>query len=436
MADGFKICPICDTPARRDALTCSVCGSSLANAPIVTAVIPQADPQPLQYDYRYGETDLYEENLRRTGRALLLGSLLTILLLIAVGLFISFGPGLLRDAQSAAATAFYTPRPTILIATVTDSPPTLTPSATPPPSATPTATPTETPCTRTVQAGDTLISIILSCGYNDTSGIMDEVMEINNITNAALIQQGTTLIVPWPTPTLDPNISPSATTEGGASGDVFAAAAEEARDPFIAPTATLQPGVMWYVIQPNDNILSIAVQFNADVEILSQLNPEITFSQCDFGEFGGGPNCIVTVYQGQQIRVPAPTPMPTLQPTPSGSETPTPTATATFNAPSAISPGNLAHFQRDELVTLRWVGSGTLGENETYRVRVDNLTDNTRYTQDTRELFLIVPVEWQGTGNQRYQYAWAVSVINLSRPDQPIFTTESRTFTWQGRGGN
>ncbi|MFN8373533.1 MAG: LysM domain-containing protein [Anaerolineae bacterium] len=437
MSQGFKICPICDTPAHRNAAVCNVCGSSLAQVPVVTSTGSKTEPQRLDYDYRYGETDLYEENLRRTGRTLLIGSLVTIAIVIVLGVLIRFAPSLIGSLQTAAATAFFTPRPTIIIATVTDSPPTLTATATPAPSDTPTVTPTATPCTRVVQPNDTLISIILSCGYQDTS-VLDLVMEMNNISNAALIQQGATLIIPWPTPTIDPNITPSPTTEGDASGGLSVAEADGGPtiDPFAAPTATLQPGVMWYEVQPNDSILTIAYQFSANVEILSQLNPEITFSQCDFGEFSGGPNCIVIVYQGQYLRVPAPTPVPTLSPTPSGSETPTPTATATFNAPSLVSPGNLVQFQRDELVTLRWLGSGTLGTGDTYRVRVQNLTDNTVHTADTREIFFIIPEEWQGQGAARYQYSWSVSVITADRPDEPIFTTETRTFTWQGRGGS
>jgi hypothetical protein len=436
LSEGFKVCPICDTPARRDAKVCRVCGGSLVNVPVVTGG-SKNEPQRLDYDYRYGETDLYEENLRRTSRLFLLGSLATIVTVVVVIILINIAPGLISDLRTSAATAFFTPRPTVLMATVTDSPPTLTPTPTPPPTDTPAPTPTATPCIRVVQPNDTLSGLIFSCGYNDTS-VMELVMELNDISNAALIQQGQTLIIPWPTPTIDPNVTPSpaVTGEENAGASVALGADAPTINPFLAPTATLQSGVMWYTVQPNDNIISIAFAFNADVEILSQLNPEITFSQCDFGEFSGGPNCIVVIFEGQQIRVPAPTPTPTLPPTPSGSETPTPTATATFNAPSLISPGNLAHFQRDELITLRWLGSGTLGEGETYRVRVENLTDQVVNTADTRDIFFIVPDEWQGQGSARYQYSWSVSIIALERPNDPIFTTETRTFTWQGRGGS
>jgi hypothetical protein len=437
LTQGFKICPICDTPAHRNATICSVCGGTLTNAPIVTSINPKSEPQRLDYDYRYGETDLYEENLRRTGGKFLIGAAVTVGLIVAIGLFISVAPSLFRDLRTVAATAFYTARPTILMSTVTDSPPTLTATVTPLPTDTPAPTPTATPCIRVVQPNDTLSGLIFSCGYQDTS-VLEEVMELNGISNAALLQQGQTLIIPWPTPTLDVNITipPTAIGEESSSLSIAEAEGDATIDPFLAPTATLQAGVTWYEVQPNDSILTIAFQFNANVEILSQLNPEITFSQCDFGEFSGGENCNVIVYPGQRVRVPAPTPMPTLSPTPSGSETRTPTPTATFNAPSLVSPGNIAHFQHDELITLRWLGSGTLSSTEIYRVRVQNLTNNAVYTSDTREIFFIIPDDWQGQEDIRYQYSWSVSIISVDRSDESIFTTDTRTFTWQGRAGS
>jgi hypothetical protein len=437
LTQGFKICPICDTPAHRNATVCSVCGGTLTNVPTVTSVNPKQETQRLDYDYRYGETDLYEENLRRTGGRFMIGGAVTIGLMVAIVLFISVVPSLFSDLQTVVATAFYTARPTIVIATVTDSPPTLTATITPLPTDTPAPTATETPCIRVVQSGDDLSGLIFSCGYQDTS-VMEMVMEENGITNAALLQIGQTLIIPWPTPTIDPNFTPPPISTGEESGSLSIAEAngDATIDPFLAATAELQPGVMWYEVQTGDSILTIAFQFSADIEILSQLNPEITFSQCDFGEYSGGPNCVVYVYPGQQVRVPAPTALPTLSPTPSGSETRTPTPTATFNAPSLVSPGNLAHFQHDELITLRWLGSGTLGGSETYRVRVENLTNHAVYTSDTREIFFIIPDDWQGQEAIRYQYSWSISMVSVDRPEEPIFTTDTRTFTWQGRAGS
>jgi hypothetical protein len=196
-------------------------------------------------------------------------------------------------------------------------------------------------------------------------------------------------------------------------------------------TATLQAGVTWHQVIKDETIISIAITYGADIKILSELNPEVAFSQCDFGQFGGGPSCVVNLYEGQSIRVPAPTLTPTLSPTPSGSETATPTATATFNAPSALSPSNRALFRALQLVTLRWVASGTLGTNQVYRVEVEDLTSKVRYTADTTDLFFILPAEWQGRDGQRHEYHWSVSVIDVDNPEAPYFVTEPRMFTWE-----
>jgi hypothetical protein len=202
----------------------------------------------------------------------------------------------------------------------------------------------------------------------------------------------------------------------------------------LVPTETLQPGVAWHTVRKDENIIIIAVAYGATLRILSELNPQVTFSQCDFGLGTGGENCVVQLFEGQQLRVPAPTPTPTIQPTASGSETPTPTATPTFNAPTALSPSNRAFFQKDDLITLRWVGTGTLSENQSYLIQVEDQTSGHEYSATTQELFFIVPNDWQSQENDRHDYIWSVSVIDSANPDNPYFTTETRIFTWQGQG--
>jgi hypothetical protein len=153
----------------------------------------------------------------------------------------------------------------------------------------------------------------------------------------------------------------------------------------LVPTATLQPGVAWHTVIKDENIIMIAVEYGATLRVLSELNPEITFSQCDFGLGTGGENCVVQLYEGQQVRVPAPTPTPTIQPSPNGNETPTPTATATFNAPTALSPSDRAFFTKDALVTLRWVATGSLGPGQAYLVRVIDETANKSYEATSQD---------------------------------------------------
>jgi hypothetical protein len=298
--------------------------------------------------------------------------------------------------------------------------------------------------------GDDLISLAYSCGHR-SQAVIPLILEMNDLIAPEQLQAGQTLLIPWPTTTNDTapdegDISPEDSAEADAqasSSDVALAdnaltddagldVPQGAPTPF--PTATLLPGVTWHVVQPDESMIGIAYQYGTNAETLSQLNPEIAFSQCDFQYDTGGDRCMVMLQIGQQIRVPAPLPTATLSPTLSGSETATFTPTATYNAPSALSPGNRATFGRDDLVTLRWVASGLLSVGEAYRVTVENLTTDRAYSADTTELFYIIPGDWQGRDARRHQYRWTVSVIRHAEPDSPTFITEARLFTWEGRG--
>ncbi len=444
MAQPFKICPICETRNHRNATICTTCGTLLTDVDSLTA---QSHPRGTDfgYDYRHGETDLYEGNLSRTARVYLFGIVTLVTVVVCGVLILLLGPMFLPQAAATPTSIVIptigTPRPTFIMATVTTGPPTATRTPTPLASNTPTDTPTPEPCLQRVNADDTLIGIVSRCGHRDLD-ILDVVVEINNLSDAGSIIVGQIIEVPWPTPTTDPDAVPTDVPEAAAdTGGVGLVTTDDAFsgefDPFAPPPSpTLRPGVMWHEVQFGETIISIAVQYGANIEIMSQLNPEVTFSQCDFGEPGGGGSCTVNLFEGQLLRVPAPTPTPTIPPTLSGSETPTPTPTATFNAPSAISPGNRQTFDRDQLITLRWVGTGTLAANQVYRVTVDNTTAGIVYTADTTDLFYIIPRQWQGRDEQRHIYTWTVSVIDSDNPANPYFTTEPRIFSWQGIGEN
>jgi LysM repeat protein len=404
----------------------------------------------LPYSNQYGESDLFEGELRQRSRRALTVLGVLMLLLVCVGGVLLFAPVLLGTAttpfgatstltssfvmatMAATATvqpldlATNTPRPAPSFVTVTPAPPTQTPI--PPP----------TPCIRIVQPGDTLYAIALACGYREAS-IIDVIVAENELSSPDALVIGQEIIVPPPTQVSEQATTATETSPEGAllpQGIALAASvAEETRAPGVTPTATLQPGVMWHIVQPNETMLAIAVQYGANAEILSQLNPEVPFLQCDFEFDSGGPRCIVQLGIGQQIRVPAPTATPTIPPTPSGSETPTPTMTPTFNAPSALSPGDRALFQSDQLVTLRWVTTGTLATGDVYRVQVRDITSGREFSADTRELFLIVPSDWQGRDQRRHEYEWSVSVLIAASESAPVFATQPRTFIWESRPG-
>lgn len=454
MSQPYKICPICDTPNHRNATLCSTCGTTLDHVKVISS----ADDKTLSqegYDHQYGETDLFEGNIRWKGGTYLFGGLLVMGAVLCVGIAVLAGSRLFNNSAlpldnrtntpvsniapptdaNGLVIVTNTPRPTIILATVTLGIPTATASETP------SITPTLGPCMQEVQPGDDLISILFRCGHRSYEDLLPTVLALNNLADAGNIQAGQSIQVPWPTATLDPNITAQPTeaafagtdTGSGASSSTDSTGESDGAFP-VFPTETLQPGVEWHTVMKDESAVSIAFMYGANLRILSELNPEVLFSQCDFGLGSGGPNCTVQLSEGQQLRVPAPTAAPTIQPTPNGSETPTPTATATFNAPTSLGPSDLAFFRADEIVTLRWVATGTLSNQQAYLVRVDDRTSGISYSQMTSELFFIVPEEWHQQDVTRHEFSWSVAVIEQDQPDKPIFVTDARRFTWLGRG--
>lgn len=453
MSDQIE-CPICQTISPASVAECPVCGAHLDR---VTQPgkresgqfvgTPEASPL---FDSALGEDDLYVPRLLRFPWwgiviPVLVGGIGLLVLGLLGGVAVSQilsprtsngvpgtpGGATMVATLQGAGQPVMTREPTLFLPTLT---PTDTPTATPSPS------PTPGPCEQTVGAGDTIISVAVRCGHNDLA-VIDAIVELNGLRSAESLQVGQVILVPWPTPTSGPTSAstPVAGVSGGEDQTALAAMASSGDDAAptpisdVIPTATLQPGVMWYTIQPDDNIIKVAVLFDATVEILSQLNPEVTFSQCDYGMDFGGANCIVQLYQGQRVRVPAPSPTPTLSPTPSGSETPTPTPTATFNAPSLLSPGDRFLFGPDDLVTLRWTSTGLLGAEDAYQVTIIDTTLEQRYTVLTTETLTILPSEWQPSDSSRHMFTWEVAVGPVDGRGglaSVTFSTPSRMFFW------
>jgi LysM repeat protein len=472
LPESFKVCPICETVNHRNASLCVTCGTTLMDVePTSGARGIRSESDEHRYDYRFGETDLQEEAAGGRARAFLLGTISLLVCAMVFGISLIAAPFLssLTPAERTLPAGNpdsgpASPRPTLSLATVTLGAPTDTPTVTPSVSPTITETPTREPCRQVLGAGEGLYAVIARCGHRDLA-VVEEVVRLNNLNDETSALAGQTLIIPWPTETPDPVLTETAEAEAAARA-VAAAAPEagtppdgetadesvageivtvsgggltldeirltQAVDPFFRPTATNPPGIMGHTVATGETITEIIVAYNTSMGVLDQLNPEVTFSQCEFGERFGGGRCIVLIAPGQVIRVPAPTPTPTLSPTPNGSETPTPTATATYNAPYALSPDNRAYFRRDELVTLRWASTGFLLRGEAYRIDVENIVTGQKFSGETTDLSYVLPREWQPAGTERGEYLWTVSVVSQSDPDTELYTTESRTFTWEG----
>lgn len=440
---GFRICPICGTRAHSSAAICLNCGASLSDVPVSGA---RPSPAPADVTFPPGGDDLLEQPVARARQPVYTGILFggLLLVMVCIALFWIASGGMPRPDAAVPLEIVDTATSTFAVVMATNtlaSSPRIATITPPPP--TPTDEPTPSPCMRVVQPGDNLISIIFNCGYRSLD-VMPEVLRLNNLRAPELIQQGQTIIVPLPTPTRDPNavaqvvglIAPLSADSAASQLPAQAEAASFAtQTPIVIPTETLLPGVGYHVVSANESMVSIAYMYRTNAETLSQLNPEIPFSQCDYSLDSGGPRCTVLIRVGQRLRVPVPTATPTHTPTLTGSETPTPLPTATFNAPNLISPNNRVFFLRDELITLRWVGTGSLADDERYLVMVENLTSGESFRAQTRDLAFIIPEAWQMQTDTPADYQWSIGVVSVTQPDTPRYLTSPRLFTWQGRPG-
>jgi hypothetical protein len=82
---------------------------------------------------------------------------------------------------------------------------------------------------------------------------------------------------------------------------------------------------------------------------------------------------------------------------------------------------------------LRWIPSGTLGDNQAYLIRVEDLTAGIVYSATTVNTSFVVQEAWQGESGSIHEYAWSVSVIDIDDPDHPYYVSETLTFTWEGQ---
>lgn len=344
MSETHKVCSNCKNINPYSAAYCSTCGTKLSDEVVR---MPSTGERKVAFDFRYGETDLLEGSLNQSAGRLTIILVTVLTLLVIGGAGVLLGSMLRNTDDSAADTSApidlttNLPSPTLNAATVTLGPPTRTPTATPTITFTPSITPTRSPCTYTIPPGGSLFLALTNCGHQSPD-VIPTVLALNGLTDSNSVQANQQILVPWPTPTEDPNATPTLvpTIEGEADvNDAGVEIVDASIRAFAAtPTPTLPAGVQWHRVAPQENIVSIVIQYNADVKTLSELNREVDFARCDFGATFGGPECIVQLFQGQLLRVPAPTPTPTLSPTPDPNATATPTATATVNVPNIVSP--------------------------------------------------------------------------------------------------
>jgi LysM repeat protein len=271
------------------------------------------------------------------------------------------------------------------------------PTVTETPTHTPVPTPTELPpFDYTVAAGDTCSLIALNFGISVNSLII-----LNNLpVSCNNLYVGQVLKVPYPTAT-----------------------------PAPLPTDTLPPEEaaraecekVSITVQENDTLSSISLNYAVPMSAIKEYNGLSTDN----------------VFIGQTLLIPlcerAATPGPT----------PTPTTPPPYPAPNLLLPADGGAFTlANDVVTLQWSSIGTLRDNESYRVTVEDITEGqarriTDYVTDTK---YIVPTTFRPKDNVAHVIRWWVSTVRQTGSDeqgQPVYTSagadsQKWVFTWVG----
>jgi LysM repeat protein len=272
-----------------------------------------------------------------------------------------------------------------------------TSTATPVPTLTPIPTATELPpFDYTVAAGDTCSLIALNFGISVNSLII-----LNNLpVSCNNLYIGQVLKVPYPTAT-----------------------------PAPLPTNTLPPEEaaraqcekVSITVQENDTLSSISLNYAVPMSAIKEYNGLSTDN----------------VFLGQTLLIPlcerAATPGPS----------PTPTTPPPYPAPNLLLPADGGAFTlANDVVTLQWSSIGTLRDNESYRVIVEDITEGqarrlTDYVTDTK---YIVPTTFRPKDNVAHVIRWWVSTVRQTGTDeqgQPIYSSagadsQKWVFTWVG----
>lgn len=316
----------------------------------------------------------------------------------------------LTSAQTA------TTAPTIAAIRLSSATPSNTPEDT---TATPSATPTEGAYVVRVKSGDTLFGIIGRFGYMD-GRVIPAILTLNpNVPNENSLPVGQDIMIPRMTQTPTPPNYEATVSIMGTLGIPL---------PDQLSSNTI---IDCHKVIEGQSVIDIAEEYNTTLEIISRLNPELVFRNCDFNNRSGGPECVVNIQPGQCINVPFPTATMTLSPTPSGNETATPTPT--YNPPIIINPPNGAIVSGS--VLLQWVSAGLLKADEYYYLEVTNRTAGTQYTQVTKDTAWPLPSGLVPPEGEEHDIEWRVVVV---RGDTEAFSViggvmPARTFKWRRR---
>lgn len=322
-------------------------------------------------------------------------ALLLFVLFLTVGSILTFLAG--RAGASNGDSNALAPATDTLTPTVTPTG-TLTPTSLPP-TATDTPLPTPTPLTYEVQANDTCLGI---AAFFEVS--VQSIVTENNLSAACVLSVGTTLKIPHPTST--------ATS---------------------LPTITANPATMTveacerveYKVQSGDTLGKIATNYNVSGEAIKEWNGLAS----------------EVVFEGDILTIP----LCKQPPTPGASPTPTPPPP--YPAPNLLLPADGTAFTlSDNSISLQWAAVGTLGTNEGYQIKIEDITNTkvlplVEVVVDTK---FTVPTSYRPKDESVHIFRWTVSTTRQTGTDkegQPIYIpageeSEPRYFSWSGSAGS
>ncbi|GEM_PF-6753230 len=258
------------------------------------------------------------------------------------------------------------------LATPTSIPPTFTPriELTPP-----SPSPTPTPLIHVVKSGETLLLI---ASYYDVE--LQDLMQANGLDEAAArrLRVGQELVIP------------------GAAGP--SAEVTRGKETRVVPVRRVV-----HTVQPGDTLISIALQYGADLDAIIAANPDIN------------PDLI---YVSQQIVVPLlpPTSTPTSTPTPTPTSTPGPP----FQAPVLLYPTEGQIFEgADAFVTLSWVAVEELNREQAYLVEIEVPGQPTVIQHVTQSTSWRLSPELWPVGTERNCF-WRVTIVERSSDGEAI----------------
>lgn len=282
------------------------------------------------------------------------------------------------------------------VPTATETP---TASATPTDTQLPTLVPTATeqaPFDYTVASGDTCGGIAVTFGVSVQSIII-----LNNLpASCNNLVVGQKLKVPYPTATPAPVATDT---------------------PLPATQTALACEHVVITVQDNDTLSTIAANYAVPIQSIKDYNGLATDN----------------VFVGQTLVVPLCARAATAGPTP------TPTIPPPYPAPNLLLPSDGSAFTlANDVVTLQWASVGTLRDNESYQVTVEDVTAGQarRIVDHVTDTKYIVPTSFRPKDNVAHVMRWWVAPVRQTGTDdqgQPIWdsagaASDKRVFSWVG----